>query len=188
MDWNDFYNIVTTEHERVDPGNHNSVIVAESKRWIIRRQPSDKAVFLDDKTTGLCWQAGGQLLYQSAGAITQKATGSILMAGLGVGHEMFILAHDYTVNSITVVESDQEIIDLTTQYLSHSKITIVHDRILHYMENTGGETYDTIYFDIFPASPTQFSNETKILTEAANKVLNPGGRVLFWNLWKPLEL
>jgi len=121
-------------------------------------------------------------------ALAQGASGSILMAGLGIGWEPWFLNEEENVTSITVIERNSDIITLSSPVLvGKDKVTIIEDRILHYMRNTEN-TYDTIYFDIFASNPISFPDEVRVLTQAANQILNPDGRVLFWRQDRPLDL
>lgn len=158
-----------------------------------QKQESDKSMYLFDKSINedipMTWMMNKGFEINAYNASTsKKSKGKVLMAGLGIGYDAVMLMDDSKVDSITIVERAQEVIDLTMRYLpKHSKFNIVHDRILHYMENTN-ETFDTIYFDIFYEDPSVFPKELEILTKIAKKILNDGGEIIFWSKYKLLDL
>jgi len=165
-------------------------IVKEGKTnlWEIKKQFGDKSVFLFKRDgSGFTWMINSRHEINAYNSLKQGAKGDILMAGLGIGYEPFILCDRQGVKSIDIVECDEEIIYLTSKYLKDNKINIIHDRVLHFMQSTD-KKYDAIYFDIFPRDPTSFPDEVKILTKASKDILKSNGKIMFWRQYPPLEL
>jgi len=197
--WIEFFDAVDTTYrdKRGEPLNPDEPQeewrYEEPKRsgeWTLIKQDRDKSVCLEkqDGYNIFGWIMTSNLEQKANHSIAQGACGKILMAGLGVGWEAFFLNDDSHVETITIVEKDLNIITLSSPVLSHKeKVTIKNDTILHFMQTTRNK-YDTIYFDVFPANPIYFPEEVKILTDAAQNILNEHGKILFWNMYRPLEL
>jgi len=171
--WNDFYNIVVSDIE----GD-----------FVIQKQ-EDKSVHLLFDLNGktFTWIMDNDAEVLADNAVYREARGDVLIAGLGIGYEHYMLANTEGVNSITTVEKESSVITLVSNYLSSPKLSIVNDRILNYLQTTD-KKFDVVYFDVFLQDPIFYQEEVRILTEAAQRVLNDGGRVLFWKQYRPLEL
>lgn len=94
-----------------------------------------------------------------------NAHGDVMIAGLGIGlilHNLEPKVKTGEVTSITVYEKYQDVIDLIAPYYQHLPLTIKCEDILEY-KPLKGETYDTIYFDIWPTISTDNLNEIKML-------------------------
>ena len=111
--------------------------------------------------------------------LKEKAKGDVLLAGLGLGYDVWMLKDNLDVKSVTVVEFEQDVIDLVWEHIKNPKSKIVHDRILNYLKTTD-KRFDTIWFDIFPNDPFYYPEETKILLNVASHRLNIDGITLFW--------
>lgn len=131
--------------------------------------------------TNESWEMGTHEHYKSG------VRGDVLLAGLGLGYDVWIVKDYEKVKSVDVVECEREVIDLVWDHIKNNKSHVIHDRILHYMQTTN-KKYDFIFFDIFKNDPEYFPKETKILTEAAREILKPGGEILFWRLQPQVEL
>lgn len=78
-----------------------------------------------------------------------KANGRVLVAGLGLGMVLLPLQNKEEVESVTVVEIHQEIIDMVIPQLPlNDKIGVICADIMEWFPPQG-EKYDTIYFDIW---------------------------------------
>lgn len=80
----------------------------------------------------------------------RSANGHVLIAGLGLGFIIVALVNNPQVESITVVELNQDVIDLVAPQVEHKKLTVVHGDIEQYRDNLKGRKFDAIYFDIWP--------------------------------------
>ena len=132
MNWNDFYKVVMDGKEG---------------KWLIQKQP-DGTVYLFDTTRSFTWMMDKNSEINAYNSIKVNAKGKVLMGGLGIGYEAFFLKELPEVNEIIIIEREKEIIDLTTRYLKHSKIKVINDHVLSFMNKTN-ETFDLVYFDIF---------------------------------------
>lgn len=94
-----------------------------------------------------------------------NAHGDVMIAGLGVGLILNALENKVQsgeVNSITVYEKYQDVIDLVLPKYKHLPIKVICQDILEYRPPKE-ETYDTIYFDIWPRISKSNLQQIKIL-------------------------
>jgi predicted membrane-bound spermidine synthase len=84
-----------------------------------------------------------------------EAEGDVLVAGLGIGYVLLPVLRAREVESVTVVELHQDVIDLVEPHLrvavgaAASKLTVVQADIFDF-EPAKGQKWDVIYFDIWP--------------------------------------
>lgn len=98
-------------------------------------------------------------------AFVSKAHGDVMIAGLGVGLILNALeskVQSGEINSITVYEKYQDVIDLVFPKYKHLPIKVICQDILEYKPSKE-ETYDTIYFDIWPRISKCNLQQIKIL-------------------------
>ena len=81
----------------------------------------------------------------------KKANGKVLVLGLGMGYIAYMMALKEDVKSVTVVEKDQNIINIFKSkiypLLKTNKIKVVHDDAFRYLENNQG--YNYIFADLW---------------------------------------
>ena len=79
--------------------------------------------------------------------LTQRMSGDILIGGLGIGMVHIPLLASNDVTSVTVVESEQAVIDLVWDYCAKDdRFTLVHDDI-HTWTPPEGSSWDVGWFD-----------------------------------------
>lgn len=110
----------------------------------------------------------------------QLVYGKVLIAGLGLGCDLLNVASRQNVDEITLVEKQQEIIDLVWPHIPHDKTTLVCQDIAEFLRTTDDQ-FDLIYFDIFPGGRASFPIEAEQLLELAQShLVGPYGQVVFW--------
>lgn len=87
-----------------------------------------------------------------------NASGNVLIAGLGIGLLPASLADKESVTSITIIELEQEVIDLVEPLFranvkNADKIKIIKADAYDYPNQYSGEPYDYVYLDIWPEFP-----------------------------------
>jgi len=95
--------------------------------------------------------------------------GDVLIAGLGLGMVLMVLAKRKAVTSITVVEKSQDVIDLVEPHLREemtkresARLTILQGDIFEWRPPKDAR-YDYIYFDIWPdINPDNLPAMTKL--------------------------
>ena len=83
----------------------------------------------------------------------EKAKGNVLVFGLGLGYYAFMVSEKPSVNKVTIIEKDKNIINLFTKHIlplfpNKKKITIIHDDAYHYLDNLR-DNYDYAFIDIY---------------------------------------
>lgn len=111
-----------------------------------------------------------------------KAHGDVMIAGLGIGLILNALEDKVKsgeVKSITVYEKYQDVIDLVLPKYKHLPIKVICKDILEYKPEKG-ETYDTIYFDIWPNIDDDNLSQIKILHNRWKFRKREGGYMDSW--------
>ena len=78
-------------------------------------------------------------------------TGSVLVAGLGIGYAANVLAANSDVDDVTIVEISPEVVQLVGPHIRDpdGKVEIVTDDIFNYLhELVEGDWFDFCFFDI----------------------------------------
>lgn len=93
-----------------------------------------------------------------------KAHGDVLIGGLGIGLIVLAIQDKPEVNSITILECNQDVIDLVaTQLPLTNKVKIVNADVFIWKPDKGIR-YDTIYMDIWPLiSKEIYQKEMRVL-------------------------
>ncbi len=112
----------------------------------------------------------------------RNAHGDVMVAGLGIGlilHNLEEKVASGKVTSITVYEKYQDVIDLIAPYYSHLPLKIKCEDILTY-KPPKDETYDTIYFDIWPTISTDNLSDIRMLHNRWENHKKQGGWMDSW--------
>lgn len=124
----------------------------------------------------------------------RTAKGDVLIGGLGIGMVLLAVQDKPEVDSIIVVEKEQEVIDLVKPQLPlNDKVTIVHADIFTWKpgyikvtpnmtipENGAPTKFDTIYFDIWDGISGDNWPEMKKLHKRMARWKKPGGWMSSW--------
>ena len=77
------------------------------------------------------------------------ANGDVLIGGLGIGMIIMAIQDNPAVNSITVLEKNQEVIDLVASQLEfNDKVNIIHADVFSW-KPARGQKFDCIYMDVW---------------------------------------
>jgi hypothetical protein len=89
--------------------------------------------------------------YQSNRNFIHRASGDVLVAGLGLGAILVPIIDREEIRSITVVEVSEDVIDLVYPHIKkldkNNKIMIINEDIFNFAPD---KIWDVIYFDIWP--------------------------------------
>lgn len=80
-----------------------------------------------------------------------RAHGHVLIFGLGIGLILTPLLKKPSVESVTVVEFNPDVIALVAPHYAHPKLTVEHGDAFEWRP-APGTAHDSIYFDIWPQS------------------------------------
>ena len=107
--------------------------------------------------------------------VVNAAHGDVLIAGLGLGMIICPIAQKDEVNSTTVIEISQDVIDLVEPYIRKylkddaDKITIIHEDIFEYKPT---QKFDTIYFDIWGSfSGDEYPDTKKLIRKFSGSLV-----------------
>lgn len=124
----------------------------------------------------------------------RMAHGDVLIGGLGIGMVLVPILQNPDVRSVTVVEKYQEVIDLVetgVRYAVHhaqaAKLTIHTGDILEWTAPKG-DTYDFIYFDIWPDICTDNLAEMTKLKRRFARRLNRENPKAWMGCWQEKKL
>jgi hypothetical protein len=113
-----------------------------------------------------------------------KATGNVIIAGLGLGMIIHPIADKKEVKTITIVEKSADVIKLVAASLP-KKATVVEGDIFKWSPAKGTK-YDTIYFDIWPSITTDNLKDMATLNRRFARCKAPGAWVNSWQREKLL--
>ena len=118
--------------------------------------------------------------------IIDKANGDVLIAGLGIGLITLPILKKKSVRTVTIIEKEQEIIDLVAPYLpTNSKVKIICADIFKWEPE---QKYDTIYFDIWSSICGDNYPETKKLHKKYRNYLNRTNPKHYMDSWRRSDM
>lgn len=121
--------------------------------------------------------------YRSSAEFLEEAYGDVLIAGLGLGLNIIALQEKSEVNSITVVEKHEEVIDLVYPYLPlKKKCTVICSDIFDYVPPPTHK-FQTMYFDIWDKINYDVS-EIDILSEKFFDYLDISSPSSYFGFWR----
>jgi len=125
---------------------------------------------------GNTWMSDNPFEVESSMGAVESARGDVLIGGLGIGLLPTLMKDK--VDSIDIVELNQEVIDLVFHQVVTEKMKIIRDDICHYLTATE-KRYDFICVDIWPDTllPLWDINAVK---ELAQRCLKPDGDTWCW--------
>jgi len=119
--------------------------------------------------------------------VIQNAHGNVLIAGLGLGMIILPLIEKEQVKSITVIEKNQDVINLVYPYLKSDKLTVINADIFEWKPEKTAK-YDCIYFDIWTFITLDNLEEIKKLHNKFKNKLNRTDNNCWMDSWKYDEL
>lgn len=122
------------------------------------------------------WMSDNMHEVESTVGAVEVARGDVLVGGLGMG--LFPTWIKDKVNSIDIVELNQEVIDLVFHQVATEKMKIIHDEIYHYLRTTD-KKYDFIFIDIWQDTLSPFW-EIDGARKLAQRCLKAGGTTWCW--------
>ena len=119
-------------------------------------------------------------------ASAKFAKGDVLVAGLGLAiYPQFVLALNRPVKSITIIENNQQIIDLIQtnwfkdEYRDKVKVTIINSDIEDFLAETK-EKFDTIYLDTWEDADARFLAGVNYLISLSSNCIMDDGIIQAW--------
>ncbi len=112
--------------------------------------------------------------------VCHEARGNVLIAGLGIGMILTRILEKENVNSVTVVEKYQDVIDIVSPNFPSPKLNIIQGDIFEWLP-TKGMKFDCIYFDIWATQSTDTLEEMAILSKRFRSFRVKGAWLESWN-------
>lgn len=135
--------------------------------------PNGKYIRLFDTSINDCVMSNTKMEERTNMNFVTKAHGNILVAGLGIGMIILPIQDNEDVKSITIVEKNEEVIELILSQLKfNSKVNVIHDDIFNYKPPRGTK-FDVIYFDIWNYVNQDIYEEMKELKRKYKNYLRP---------------
>lgn len=125
---------------------------------------------------GKTWMSDSPLEVESAMGAVRVARGDCLIGGLGIGLIPSLIRN--MVDSIDIVELNQDVIDLVYLQIATAKTFLINDDIYHYLDTTD-KKYDFIYIDIWGSFAASM-REIEKAREKAKRCLKPDGVIWCW--------
>lgn len=137
---------------------------------------------LKNKHTGEIIMSDTPMEHDTNKTAVEKATGNVLIAGLGIGMILLPIQLKQEVTQITVVEKHQELIDLIAPQLPlNKKVNIVSADIHEFKTD---QKYDTIYFDIWSYIDGNTVKEHDKLRRQFQRNLNENNPLRYMGSWR----
>jgi hypothetical protein len=133
--------------------------------------------------SGGCWMSDVPQEQEQADRLIKGMRGKILIGGLGLGYIATRLARRPTVESITVVEKEKDVIKLVWGYLNlRSKGQVVNGDIFDYLEHAKKKSFDYIYLDVWTSDGERTLSEYILpLRKLARPLVRSDQRIKCWN-------
>lgn len=179
-DWNTTFPLEECKSARYEVIKHT---LKKGKR--IDKSRSSVVEFDDDvtftilRTSTFTWMSDTPLEIEGHRPAIKMAKGHVMVAGLGMGYVALEMAKKKSVEKITVVEIDQELIDLIYPRLEphlQGKVRVVCQDLFKYRPKV---KFDSIWFDIW-RSHTDFLPYRAQLIQQFEKNCDPA-RMRFWD-------
>ena len=132
--------------------------------WHIDKQLQYTSLFINEKE----WMLDDPLHWSGMQEFAKRCSGSVLVGGLGLGLLVSQLILNNKVNSITVIERNNDVIDLISKYLESSKLEIINDDYLHFITRNYRHTFDFSILDFWVLD----DQSTKFERQQVNKEIS----------------
>lgn len=162
------------------------VIIQEGKelQHYTREKGMCRSVFLTSyKTVQLTqsddsiWMSDTPMEYETNQRAIDEALGDVLECGLGIGLFTYYASKKKIVRSITIVEKEQDVIDLVYPKIKNEKTKIITQDAVEYLLKTK-QKYDLIHVDLW--ADIVHYKEMQPIINIAKKKLKLNGIVICW--------
>lgn len=135
-------------------------ITEEESKWSSLRATINRVPFMAAAPMKTCQlRIGGAIMmsdtdmeWRTNQPFIRRAHGRVLIGGLGIGFVILPLLNNPEVESVTVIENSQDVIDLVAHHIEHPKLTVMLGDVYEFKKHFGKDVrFDCIYFDILPS-------------------------------------
>lgn len=137
--------------------------------------------YIELKISGIDWMNSACNEDENHGEFADLASGDVLIGGLGLGGDVLLVKDKLNVDSIHVVESSADVIDMVWSRVAgvQGNLHIYNQTLESFLQSTS-LTFDLIWIDIYRELGIEIPDEIQSLITLATPRLKPGGRILFW--------
>lgn len=101
-----------------------------------------------------CWMTVEPFEIETFKPLVEEATGNILLIGCGLGYAAYMLSEKEDVNSVTIIDYNQEVLDLfhehiLPQFKNKEKIHTIQGDGLEYLKQADLSIYDHVNVDVW---------------------------------------
>ena len=101
-----------------------------------------------------CWMTVEPFEIESFRPFIEEASGNILLIGCGLGYAAYMLSEKENVNSITIIDNNQDVLELFNNHLlpqfkNKNKIHTIQDDGIKYLKENDLSIYDHVNVDIW---------------------------------------
>lgn len=176
-----------TMHKNISEGTRGKVqIIHDSPDPLtrLRAARSDQPLLAQKYTRllidGRCWMTDAEFECWTNVDVILKATGDVLIAGLGIGLMVLPILEKSCVKSVTVLEINPDVIALVGPQIAHPKLKIIEADCREWTPVAVWK-FDCIYLDIWPDVPNSDNREEIVaLKRRFRKHLVKGGYIAAW--------
>lgn len=126
------------------------------------------------------WMSDGANEHHTNYYACKRATGRVLIAGLGIGLILTKILAKPEVESVLVVEKYQDVIDLIGPHFANKKLSIVCADIYEWKPAKGAK-FDCIYFDVWADQSTDDLEDMAKLHQRFKSFKSADGWMDSWN-------
>lgn len=144
-----FANTITTYNEK----RRNSDTFREVNSYFVCDRTLRFPAIVEGESN-VPWMTVEPMEINSFEPFIKEANGNILLCGCGLGYVAYMLSLKEDVKSVTIIELNEDIIELFTNYIlpqfeNKDKIKVIHTDALEYLHNNDLSSFDYVNVDIW---------------------------------------
>lgn len=139
-------------HKTANPGE--TITVVSARDAIFSRKKTQEALVTMSFTIHQLFEGGSLWMTDSPQEqelhkdVVKKCKGNVLIGGLGLGYIAKMLSKKTSVEFVTVIEKEQDVIDLVWEHLGIENGVVIKMDLFDYLKKTK-EKFDCAYYDIW---------------------------------------
>ena len=109
---------------------------------------------LTEGSSNTCWMTVEPFEIETFKQFIEEAKGDVLLIGCGLGYAAYMLSEKEDVNSVTIIDYNQEVLDLFSEHIlpqfkNKEKINTIQGDGLEYLRQTDLSIYDHVNVDVW---------------------------------------
>jgi len=132
------------------------------------------------------WMSDTPLEYETNQKAIKLARGDVLECGLGIGLFTYYASKKNEVKSITIIEENQNIIDLVYPAIQNKKTKIINAKAKPFIKHTS-QRFDVVHVDIWESVMPY--KQIDPMLKLSKRILKPNGVVTCWleDFWQVIK-